>query len=82
MNRVVRDSKTINEVVLPDNDPASKIYVRSKIKACQELEIRDVDATPPEEVSTAELFDLICPFNHDPQADVITTAFGSRGNTL
>ena len=58
-------------VVLVGDDPASQIYVRNKIKACQELGIRSIDATPPAEVSMSEILELIRFFNNDPQVDAI-----------
>jgi methylenetetrahydrofolate dehydrogenase (NADP+)/methenyltetrahydrofolate cyclohydrolase len=58
-------------VVLVGDDPASHIYVRNKIKACEELGIRSLDATPPATISTGELLDLIQKFNNDPEVDGI-----------
>jgi len=58
-------------VVLVGDDPASQIYVRNKIKACQELGIRSLDSTPDGSISTQDLFELICRFNNDPQVDAI-----------
>jgi methylenetetrahydrofolate dehydrogenase (NADP+)/methenyltetrahydrofolate cyclohydrolase len=42
-------------VILAGDDPASAIYVRSKVKACQELGIHSETLTPPATVTTAEL---------------------------
>ncbi len=42
-------------VVLVGHDPASEIYVRSKIKACAELGIFSEKLTPPETATTEEL---------------------------
>jgi methylenetetrahydrofolate dehydrogenase (NADP+) / methenyltetrahydrofolate cyclohydrolase len=58
-------------VVLVGEDPASQIYVRNKIKACQELGIRSVDKTPPASISTDALVSLIQSFNNDPNIDGI-----------
>lgn len=58
-------------VVLVGNDPASQIYVRNKIKACQELGIRSLDATPPDSITNEELLGLIQNFNTDPEVDAI-----------
>jgi methylenetetrahydrofolate dehydrogenase (NADP+)/methenyltetrahydrofolate cyclohydrolase len=54
-------------VVLVGHNPASEIYVRSKIKACAELGIFSEKITPPEDVSTEELLALIQDLNarHD-----------------
>jgi methylenetetrahydrofolate dehydrogenase (NADP+)/methenyltetrahydrofolate cyclohydrolase len=46
-------------VVLVGNDPASEIYVRSKIKACAELGIFSEKLTPPESATTEELVALV-----------------------
>ena len=42
-------------VVLAGHNPASEIYVRSKIKACHDLGIFSESLTPPETVSTDQL---------------------------
>ncbi len=46
-------------VVLAGNNPASEIYVRSKVKTCRELEIYSETHTPPESVTTEELLALV-----------------------
>src|SRR5579872_3576814 len=46
-------------VVLAGHDPASEIYVRSKIKACAELGIFSEKLTPPESATTDELVALV-----------------------
>jgi len=46
-------------VVLVGHDPASEIYVRSKIKACAELGIFSEKLTPPETASTEDLVALV-----------------------
>ena len=53
------------------DDPASQIYVRSKIRTCHELGIRSIDLTPPAEASTEELLDIIDELNADPTIDGI-----------
>lgn len=58
-------------VVLVGDDPASQIYVRNKIKTCNELGIRSLDATPPADISTDELVNIIQKFNDDPEVDGI-----------
>jgi methylenetetrahydrofolate dehydrogenase (NADP+) / methenyltetrahydrofolate cyclohydrolase len=58
-------------VVLVGNDPASQIYVRNKIKACQELGIRSLDLTPPDSITNEDLLALIENFNCDPEVDGI-----------
>lgn len=58
-------------VILVGDNPASQIYVRNKIKTCQELGIRSVDLTPGASIGTAELLRLIDNFNKDPEIDGI-----------
>jgi methylenetetrahydrofolate dehydrogenase (NADP+) / methenyltetrahydrofolate cyclohydrolase len=57
--------------VLVGNNPASQIYVRSKLKACEELGIRSFHYTPPEETTTEELLSLIGELNENPDVDGI-----------
>lgn len=58
-------------VILVGQNPASQIYVRSKIKASHELGIYSVDATPDESITTQELIEIILAFNHDLRVDGI-----------
>ena len=41
-------------VVLAGHNPASEIYVRNKVKACQDLGIYSETLRPAEDISTAE----------------------------
>jgi methylenetetrahydrofolate dehydrogenase (NADP+)/methenyltetrahydrofolate cyclohydrolase len=54
-------------VVLAGHNPASEIYVRNKIKACQDLGIYSESITPPESVTTEELLNTVDQLNarHD-----------------
>ena len=58
-------------VVLVGDDPASQIYVRSKIRTCHELGIRSVELRPPTGVTTQELIHLMQPIMHDDSIDGI-----------
>jgi methylenetetrahydrofolate dehydrogenase (NADP+) / methenyltetrahydrofolate cyclohydrolase len=58
-------------VVLVGNVPASQIYVRSKIKTCAELGIYSEMHTPSEDVTTAELLDLVASLNAREEIDGI-----------
>jgi methylenetetrahydrofolate dehydrogenase (NADP+) / methenyltetrahydrofolate cyclohydrolase len=58
-------------VVLVGEDPASQIYVRNKIKACQSLGITSIDLTPPETSSTEDLLAVIQQLNDNPAVDGI-----------
>ncbi len=58
-------------VILAGNNPASQIYVRNKVKACQELGILSETHTPPEEVTTEELVALVETLNKREEIDGI-----------
>jgi len=58
-------------VVLVGHDPASEIYVRSKIKACAELGIFSEKLTPPETATTEELVALVKQLNGRSDIDGI-----------
>ncbi len=58
-------------VVLVGDDPASQIYVRSKVKACQDLGIRNVEMTPRGDITTGALIELIRPLAADSSIDGI-----------
>jgi methylenetetrahydrofolate dehydrogenase (NADP+)/methenyltetrahydrofolate cyclohydrolase len=58
-------------VILAGNNPASEIYVRNKVKACEELGIYSEKHTPPDAVATEELLALIAELNSRPQIDGI-----------
>ncbi len=54
-------------VVLIGDDPASRIYVRNKRRACQQAGVRAFDHDLPDSISEQELFTLIDELNADPQ---------------
>jgi methylenetetrahydrofolate dehydrogenase (NADP+)/methenyltetrahydrofolate cyclohydrolase len=58
-------------VVLVGENPASQIYVRSKIKACHDLGIRSIEIRPPGDVTTEDLIEQILPLSRDPEIDGI-----------
>jgi methylenetetrahydrofolate dehydrogenase (NADP+)/methenyltetrahydrofolate cyclohydrolase len=58
-------------VVLAGNDPASEIYVRNKIKACQGLGIYSETLTPPDSVTTEELIETVARLNARTDIDGI-----------
>jgi len=49
--------------ILVGSNPASEIYVRGKVKACQELGIYSEQLTPPESVTTEDLLALVDDLN-------------------
>ncbi|MFZ0590699.1 MAG: bifunctional methylenetetrahydrofolate dehydrogenase/methenyltetrahydrofolate cyclohydrolase FolD [Bryobacteraceae bacterium] len=57
--------------VLVGDNPASHIYVRSKLKACEELGIRSFHYTPPAATTTEELLSLVRDLNENPEVDGI-----------
>lgn len=58
-------------VVLVGNNPASEIYVRGKVKSCEEVGIYSEKHTPPETVSTEELLRLVYDLNRRDEIDGI-----------
>jgi methylenetetrahydrofolate dehydrogenase (NADP+)/methenyltetrahydrofolate cyclohydrolase len=58
-------------VVLVGNDPASEIYVRNKVKACEELGFYSEKHTPDASISTEELLTLIDSLNNRDEIDGI-----------
>ena len=58
-------------VVLVGNDPASEIYVRSKVKTTEDLGIRSLKFTPSASTTTEELLALIDQLNRDETVDGI-----------
>jgi methylenetetrahydrofolate dehydrogenase (NADP+)/methenyltetrahydrofolate cyclohydrolase len=58
-------------VIIVGEDPASKIYVRNKIKACAELGISSYAYELPQETTQDELERLLDKLAHDTQVDGI-----------
>jgi len=58
-------------VILAGDNAASEIYVRNKVKACQELGIVSEKHTPPGSITTGELLELIDSLNRRPEIDGI-----------
>jgi len=56
-------------VILVGNNPASEIYVRNKVRACQALGIYSEKHTPPAHVTTGELLELVESLNRRPEID-------------
>ena len=57
--------------VLVGDDPASQLYVKSKIAACEELGIASWMHRPPATVTHAQLLDLVNQLNRDQAVDGI-----------
>ncbi len=58
-------------VVLVGHNPASEIYVRNKIKACQDLGIFSESITPPDSISTGRIAGHVEQLNARPDIDGI-----------
>jgi methylenetetrahydrofolate dehydrogenase (NADP+) / methenyltetrahydrofolate cyclohydrolase len=57
--------------VLVGDNPASQLYVKSKIAACEQLGIASWMHTPPATVTTREMVQLVDDLNGDPAVDGI-----------
>ena len=58
-------------VVLVGHNPASEIYVRGKVKACEEVGLYSEQHTPPETATTAQLLALVEDLNRRDEIDGI-----------
>jgi methylenetetrahydrofolate dehydrogenase (NADP+)/methenyltetrahydrofolate cyclohydrolase len=58
-------------VVLVGHNPASEIYVRGKVKACEEVGVYSEKLTPPESATTAQLLSLVDDLNRRDDVDGI-----------
>ncbi|HEV2115080.1 MAG TPA: bifunctional 5,10-methylenetetrahydrofolate dehydrogenase/5,10-methenyltetrahydrofolate cyclohydrolase, partial [Terriglobales bacterium] len=58
-------------VILAGNNPASEIYVRGKVKSCEELGIYSEKHTPAQSATTAELLHLVQELNRRDEIDGI-----------
>jgi methylenetetrahydrofolate dehydrogenase (NADP+)/methenyltetrahydrofolate cyclohydrolase len=58
-------------VILVGHNPASEIYVRGKVKSCEEVGIYSEKLTPPDTISTPELLQLVQQMNKRDEIDGI-----------
>jgi methylenetetrahydrofolate dehydrogenase (NADP+)/methenyltetrahydrofolate cyclohydrolase len=58
-------------VVLVGHNPASEIYVRGKVKSCEEVGIYSEKLAPPETISTEQLLELVLQLNRREEIDGI-----------
>ncbi|MBI3476705.1 MAG: bifunctional 5,10-methylenetetrahydrofolate dehydrogenase/5,10-methenyltetrahydrofolate cyclohydrolase [Acidobacteria bacterium] len=58
-------------VVLVGHNPASEVYVRGKVKSCEEVGIYSEKHTPPDTASTKDLLDLVADLNRRDEIDGI-----------
>ena len=72
VNKLRENGKSVTlAVILVGDDPASKIYVKNKRKACEELGIISKEYSLPENISEKELIYLIRKLNSDNTVDGI-----------
>lgn len=58
-------------VILAGHNPASEIYVRNKVKACEQVGVHGETLTPPDSVSTEELLEMVDRLNQRDEIDGI-----------
>lgn len=58
-------------VILAGNNPASEIYVRGKVKSCEEVGIYSEKHTPSANVTTQDLLELVAELNRRDEIDGI-----------
>src|SRR5947207_278782 len=58
-------------VILVGHNPSSEIYVRGKVKSCEEVGIYSEKLTPPDTISTQELLQLVQQLNKRDEIDGI-----------
>ncbi len=57
--------------ILVGDDPASQVYVRNKIKACEKVGIRSIERRIAADASNEDIARVIEPLNADPEIDGI-----------
>ena len=55
--------------VLIGEDPASEVYVRNKVRSCEEVGFRSSLIRRPQSVTQSELLDIVTQLNEDPDVD-------------
>ena len=68
---VVHQTKFLLATVIVGDDPASKIYVANKHRACGEAGMRSVHHDLPSDATEAELLDLVAALGADQDVDGI-----------
>jgi len=58
-------------VIIAGHNPASEIYVRNKVKACEQVGVDGETLTPPDSVSTEELLETVDRLNQRDEIDGI-----------
>ena len=70
---IERGARACLAAVRVGEDPASAVYVKNKIRACEEVGIRSEHHALPESTTTSELLDLIASLNARADVDGILT---------
>ena len=70
---IERGTRASLAAVRVGDDPASAVYVRNKIRACEEVGIRSEHHALPESTTTEQLLDLIASLNARDDVDGILT---------
>ncbi len=55
--------------VLVGDDPASQVYVRNKVKSCEDVGFKSTLVRKPAETTEAELLEVVASLNNDPDVD-------------
>ena len=55
--------------VLIGQNPASEVYVRNKVRSCQEVGFRSSLIRHPESITQSQLLDIVAQLNQDPDVD-------------
>src|SRR5437660_5405525 len=58
-------------VILAGHNPASEIYVRNKVKTCEQMGMLSENLTPPDSVTTGELLQMVDALNRRDEIDGI-----------
>src|SRR5689334_11107875 len=58
-------------VILAGHNPASEIYVRNKVKTCEQMGMLSENLTPPDSVTTEELLQMVQQLNRRDEIDGI-----------
>jgi methylenetetrahydrofolate dehydrogenase (NADP+)/methenyltetrahydrofolate cyclohydrolase len=71
IEKIKKERKPGLAVVLVGEDPASKVYVSSKIRTCREVGIASIEIKLDEDVTEEELLNIINNLNNDKTVDGI-----------
>lgn len=68
---LVREGKRVPHLaaVLVGDDPASQVYVRNKVKSCEEVGFRSTLIRRPAEITQSDLLDIVRTLNEDDDID-------------